>query len=352
MNKRSVGRIASAAAVLTLGGVGYAAAARRRNPYYDGPISDHFDGVRFSRPGVTADRGALELARWQLGGGRATWPTIYPSPFTDVPPERSDALRVVLVGHATLLIQVAGINILTDPVWSERASPIRFAGPKRVNPPGIAFADLPPIDAVLVTHNHYDHLDVRTLSRVSKVFDPPVVVPLGNEAIIHGHDDEVEVTSLDWGGAVDLGGGVAAHLEPANHWSARGVNDRRMALWGAYVLTTPGGVVYVAGDTGYGIGDTFRAVRETYGPPRLAALPIGAYEPRWFMQAQHMNPADSVRAFTDLGADSAIGIHWGTFQLTNEAVDQPVADLEAALAEAGIDPVRFRALRPGEVWTA
>ena len=351
MDRRSVGRIASAAAVLTLGGVGLAAAARSRNRYYDGPATDHFDGVRFFRPGISTDRGVLDLARWQIGGGRTPWPDTYPSPFSDTPPERSDTLRVALVGHATMLAQVAGLNILTDPIWSDRASPVRFAGPRRANPPGIAFAALPPIDIVLVTHNHYDHLDVETISRLRAAHGCRVVAPLGNDAIIRAHDDSVPIDVLDWGQSIGIGHGIAAHLEPANHWSARGINDRRMALWGAFVLTTPAGVIYLAGDTGYGDGDTFRAVRTHFGPPRLAILPIGAYEPRWFMKSQHMNPADAVQAFDDLGAQAAIGVHWGTFQLTNEAVDQPERDLADALAPTEIPPEQFRAFRPGEVWT-
>ena len=350
MDRRTLGRFASAAAVLTLGGVGYSAAVRRRNGYYDGPISDHFDGVRFFRPGPLSDKGMADLLRWQFGGGRAAWPSAFPSPFRDKPPARVDDLRVVLIGHASLLVQVCGLNILIDPVWSNRASPVRFAGPHRVNPPGIAFEDLPPIDIVLVTHNHYDHLDVATLGRLWEGGRIRMIAPLGNDTIIRSHDDAIVVETLDWGETLRLAAGVDVHLEPTNHWSARGLNDRRMALWGAFVLTTPAGTIYIGGDTGYGDGDTFKRVRAMFGAPRLAILPIGAYEPRWFMGSQHMDPHDAVRAFLDLGAASAIGMHWGTFQLTNEPIEQPVHDLREALAAAEIEPARFRAFRPGEVW--
>ncbi|MDQ4135747.1 MAG: MBL fold metallo-hydrolase [Pseudomonadota bacterium] len=352
MNRRRLLKVLGLPAVTALGVAGYSTAARSRNRYYQGPVSDHFDGVQFFSPGQPQDKGLVELLRWQLGGGRASWPDHYPSPFRDRPPARIDGLRVALVGHASLLIQVAGLNILTDPVYNERASPVSFAGPKRVNPPGIAFEDLPRLDAVLITHNHYDHLDLETIAALWRRDRPRIVAPLGNDTIIRDHDPAVSVETRDWGGSVELGAGVTAHLEPAYHWSARGMNDRRMALWCAYVLTTPRGTIYHVGDTGFGDGKIFERVRERFGPPRVAILPIGAYEPRWFMQPQHMNPEDSVRAYVACGAEQALGHHWGTFRLTNEGVEEPPAELDQALKATGIPTERFRALRPGEVWEA
>jgi L-ascorbate metabolism protein UlaG (beta-lactamase superfamily) len=160
------------------------------------------------------------------------------------------------------------------------------------------------------------------------------------------------VETFDWGQSLPLSDAVTAHLEPAYHWSARGMIDRRMALWCAYVLTTPAGVVYHIGDTGYGHGEIFRAVRARYGAPAVALLPVGAYEPRWFMQPQHMNPEEAVRVFRDCGAAQALGHHWGTFQLTHEAIERPLRDLAAALAAQDVPPERFPPLRPGEAWEA
>lgn len=331
------------------------------------PRSDHFDGRQFFNPGQpSTDRSVADLLRWQVLGRRGDWPVqsgpVQSGPAQDVavppvmPPAQVDGLAVTMIGHASVLIQVAGVNVLVDPVWSERVSPVRFAGPRRADAPGIAFDDLPPIHAVLVTHNHYDHLDADTLRRLASIHRPRFVAPLGNDTVIAratGSRVNVgEVNVGDWGDRFVLGPGVDATLHPAHHWSARQPGDRRKALWCGFVLRTPAGPVYVAGDTAYGDGTIFRQVQDRFGPPVVAILPIGAYEPRWFMRNQHVNPDEAVRIMLDCGAIQALGVHWGTFQLTDEARSAPPAALLEACRTHGVDPARFLALRPGDVWNA
>lgn len=320
----------------------------RRNRYYQGEKSDHFDGVCFHSHAEPPPKTMMELTWMLLGQTRKRWPAFEGSHGQDKPPERVHNIRVSSSGHSSILLQVAGQNILIDPVWSERVSPLAFAGPRRVHAPGIAFDDLPPIDTVLVTHNHYDHLDGPTLARLWQRFRPRIIAPLGNEPIIRRYDPTIEAETYDWGDRVGLSDRLNVHLEPAFHWSGRGIRDRRMALWCAFVLTSDSGVVYHIGDTAYGDGSIFRAIRFKYGPPKLALLPIGAYEPRWFMAAQHINPAEAVQIMEDCGATNALGHHWGTFQLTHEPMDAPAADLAKALAERQIRRDRFRPLMPGQ----
>jgi L-ascorbate metabolism protein UlaG (beta-lactamase superfamily) len=335
---------------------GWLYSASRMSRYYHGPVSDHFDGARFFDPQGASPKGRPDLLRWLVDrywrGTKAKWPARAPSPYADRPPVRVEgaALRISYVGHASWLVQTADLNILLDPVWSKRASPLRFIGPKRVNDPGIAFTDLPPIDVVLVSHAHYDHLDVATLSRLAAAHRPRVVTPLGNDAIMRNHDPAIAAEAYDWGDRVDLGGRIAATFVPTHHWSARNLSDRNMSLWASFVIETPAGRIYFVADSGYGDGRYFRRARERHGPFKLAILPIGAYEPRWFMRDQHMNPAESVEAFIDCGAELALGHHYGTFQLTDEAIDAPVVALTEALKAAKIPDGRFRTLRPGEVW--
>jgi L-ascorbate metabolism protein UlaG (beta-lactamase superfamily) len=324
--------------------------------YYQGPISDHFDGERFFDQHGAPPRSGRDLRRWLVDrywrGTRSKWPAWAPSPYADRPPARVEgvACRVSYVGHASFLIQTAGLNILLDPVWSERASPVRFAGPRRVNDPGIAFADLPPIDVVLITHAHYDHLDLATLARLAAAHRPQVIAPLGNDTIVRNHDPTIAVKAYDWHDRIEIASGAAVTLVPTRHWSARSLSDRNMSLWASFVIEAPAGRIYFVGDSSYGDGRYFRDARERHGPFKLAILPIGAYEPRWFMGDQHMNPAESVQAFIDCGAERALAHHYGTFQLTDEPIDAPVIALAEALKAAGIPAERFGALQPGQVW--
>jgi L-ascorbate metabolism protein UlaG (beta-lactamase superfamily) len=350
--KLSRRRIFTALAAVSAVGVGGLATRAALTRYYDGPVSDHFDGTRFVDPDGAQPKSFADMMRWRFGPPKAEWPVWAPSPYADRPPPRvaGSGWRFSYVGHASWLLQTAGLNLLIDPMWSERASPVTFAGPRRVNDPGIAFAALPPIDAVLVSHNHYDHLDVATLARLAAAHRPRVITPLGNDTIMRAHDPAIAAEAYDWHQGVALGDGVAVTLVPSRHWSARGVLDRNKALWASFVIETPAGRILHVADSGYGDGRHFRAARERHGPFRLAVLPVGAYEPRWFMAPQHMNPAEAVKAFADTGAALALGHHYGTFQLTDEAIDAPVEALIAARAAAGIAPERFRLLRPGEVW--
>ena len=326
---------------------------KRQNPYYQGPVSDHFDGLRFFNPDGVEPGNLLDVLKWKLGGGRARWPNPVVSAFPPAKPDRhvfGEALRVTMVGHASMLIQVEGLNILTDPVWSERASPFTFIGPKRVVPPGIRFEDLPPIDLVLVSHNHYDHLDLTTLKRLHEAHAPDIVTPLGNDTIIERGVSRAKITTMDWGDRLAINAKIAIDAEPCHHWSARGAGDRRMALWAAFVITTPAGKIYHVGDTGFHGGLNYEAVREKHGSFRLAILPFGAYEPRWFMRGQHQNPAEAVRGMKLCNAAHVAGHHFATFQLTDEAMDAPVRALDAALTAEGVEPDRFRPLRAGEIF--
>lgn len=322
-----------------------------RNRYYQGPPSDHFDGERFFNPGLPP-AGNLSLGavlRWKLSGSAARWPSSVP-----VTPARPDArvagIRITMVGHASLLVQAAGVNILTDPVWSPRASPFRHVGPKRATAPGIAFDDLPPIDAVVLSHGHYDHLDIDTLRRLHARDAPLMAMPLGNDTIVRDGVPGARCIAGDWWDRIALPGGVTTTLTPAYHWSNRWPSDARMMLWGGHWLDTPAGSIWFAGDTGYGDGRIFAAVRERLGAPDAALIPIGAYEPRALMIAQHVNPAEAVRIFRDVGAARALGIHWGTFQLTDEPREAPRDDLARALAADGVAPSRFVAAEVGQVY--
>ena len=253
---------------------------------------------------------------------------------------------ITWLGHATLLLRVAGVTVLTDPHLTERASPLSWAGPKRRVPPALTIAQLPHIDAVVISHNHYDHLDRETVEGLNaQAGGPPrFFVPLGLKAWFNDLGIE-NVVELDWWDRRDYKG-ISLHFTPTQHFSARTPFDRNETLWGSWVVTTPDFRFYFAGDTGYSAD--FKDIGRRLGPFDLAAIPIGAYEPRWFMEGVHVNPAEAVMIHQDLRARRSLGMHWGTFELTDEPMDEPPRKLTGELAAAGISTDTFYLMQHGE----
>ncbi|MDQ8756064.1 MBL fold metallo-hydrolase [Sphingosinicella sp. LHD-64] len=319
--------------------------------YYEGPASGHYDGARFFNPDPDAPRpprpGSV-FTRMLRAEGRAEWPAQVP--VTPTVPSRRIAgndMRVTWIGHATVLVQTAGLNILTDPIWSERASPFSFAGPRRVRVPGVRFEDLPRIDLVLVSHNHYDHLDLATLRRLWARDRPLIVTSLGNDTILRRAG--IDAQARDWGGRV-AAGSAEVIVERNHHWGSRWFTDRNRALWSAFTVRTPAGNIFFAGDTGWGDGAWVREAARR-GPYRLAILPIGAYAPRDVMEANHLNPEEAMRVFVILDPVQAIGMHWGTFQLTWEPIDEPRQRLAVLSRVRGLAPGRFVTTEAGQAFS-
>jgi L-ascorbate metabolism protein UlaG (beta-lactamase superfamily) len=275
---------------------------------------------------------------------RTPWPAHVDVPLRQPPALDGAVAAITFIGHATFLIQTPAGNLLTDPMYSERASPLTWMGPRRVRKPAVRFEDLPPISTVLLSHNHYDHCDLATLRAIAKRFDPVVVTPLGNGRLVRSAGIR-RVEERGWW-QESTTAALPIMLTPAQHFSARTPFDRNRALWGGFVVTVGRLRIFFAGDTAY--APFFREIRHRCGPIDLALLPIGAYEPRWFMQAVHMNPAEAVEAHIDLEAAQSIATHFGTFQLTTEAIDAPLRALDEARQMKGIAPARFRALEFGE----
>ncbi len=319
--------------------------------YYRGPVSAHFDGQRFFNPDGDSDAGRPSAGTiWRAlvrDPDRPAWPehvTVAPSK----PPARVEggAMLATWIGHATLLVQAAGVNILADPVWSDRVGPFGL-GPKRVAEPGVRFEDLPKIDLVLVSHDHYDHMDLATLKRLWERDRPLIVTSLGNDRVIA--EAGVPSRALDWGQRVPVKPGVAVVVTRNHHWGSRWFSDRSRALWSSFVVQLPGGNFFFAGDTGPGDGK-WPAEAAAWGQIRLAAIPVGAFrfEPGQMAAGSHIGPRDAIRVWNGLGRPFAIPIHWGTFRLSREAYGTPPRMLAAMLGCAKADPARFAAVRIGQ----
>ena len=363
-------RLLLASLAATLVGVAQA------NPYYD-PAKPHHTptGFRSVHAGEVS-KPFTDLVRWRW----EAWREGMPPPTRDATPAMLPRLRPLLansqamrragptsaralpsatwIGHASVLVQCGGLNVLTDPIFSERASPVAFLGPRRAQPPGIALADLPPIDVVVISHNHYDHLDRTSVVLLNERNGGRTLflVPLGVKPFLQ-HQGIANVVELDWWDTYRHHG-VDFQLVPVQHWSARGVADRNESLWGGWAVFADDFRWYYSGDAGYSAD--FADTREKLASRvrggvlfDLALLAIGAYEPRWFMAPQHMNPDEAVRAHRDLGARRSIGVHWGTFQLTDEPLDQPPKDLAVARQAHDVPAQDFFVIKVGETfWPA
>jgi L-ascorbate metabolism protein UlaG (beta-lactamase superfamily) len=306
--------------------------------------SDHYNGKIFFNPSdEEAPKSFLSVIKWKFTSSPADWPKKIDPPYTlAIPAQSSEKLIITFVNHASFLIQVDGLNILTDPVWSKRVSPLSFAGPSRVHPPGIEFDKLPKIDIVLISHNHYDHMDSETIKMLDDKFSPKYIVPLANIDKMKSFGAK-NILELDWWDSLQINPDFKVSLAPAKHWSGRTLTDKREALWGSFFIVTKKEKIYFAGDSGY--GPHFAEIYKRLGAPTLALLPIGAYEPRWFMKGMHMNPEEAVLAHLDLESKLSIGMHFGTFQLTDEAIDTPGKDLSMALDKLKVN--NFKTINPG-----
>lgn len=298
-------------------------------PRYRGPVSDHFDGKRFYNQAAIEDHGFGDFLRWITNRDRGPWRD-WVDAAPGLPPQRrvdGGELVATFINHSTVLLQIDGVNILTDPVYSSTVGPANLVGVSRHRPPGIRFEDLPPIDIVLISHNHYDHLDLPTLARLAEEHAPTIYLPLGNAALLE-REGIAGGVDLDWWESATEGD-VRIHCVPAQHFSGRGPDDRNAALWGGFVVEAPSGRMYFAGDTGW--GPHFRQIFERFAPLRLAMLPIGAYRPRWFMAPVHIDPQDALRAHKLLRPEASLAIHYGTFAQADDGEFEPMRLLDSLL---------------------
>lgn len=280
------------------------------------------DGTFANTNGNAINKPFRDLIKWQREAPDVTPITL---PMAVLQPsilKKPKTAQVTWIGHSTFLLQVDGLNILTDPIFSNRASPVSFAGPKRSTPPAMTLQQLPDIDVVLISHNHYDHLDSATVKALRKKQpdDPPVYfVPLGQKSWFDKRNIE-NVTELDWWHSGTIGD-ITFHAVPVQHWSSRSPFDRNKALWAGFLIDSPSLRTLFVGDSGY--SDDFKTIAKKLGKVDLALVPIGAYDPRWFMKSAHMNPEEALQVVKDVGAKRAIGMHWGTFALTDEPMAEP-----------------------------
>ena len=341
--------------ILCLGLVG---ACSSTNPNYD-PSKPHHTPTGFKNLYSAGTGGFGNFLTWQWERLGKT----IPQPSADLTPVAADlqtigtpkAAQVTWIGHATALVQMGGFTILTDPHFSERAGPVQFAGPKRYQAPGLTITQLPRIDAVVISHNHYDHLDLTSVRALAALQNAPTFyVPLGIDGWFKDNVPAARVFKTDWQQKHVLKksqGESSAELVmqflPVQHWSSRTPFDRLATLWGSWALMAGGKAVWFSGDLGYS-EDTANIAKQFPQGFDLSLIAVGAYEPRWFMKGQHINPEEAVAIHREVGSRKSVGIHWGTFSLTDEPLDQPIADLAAARKAQSVDDKSFILLRHGQ----
>lgn len=315
-------------------------------PVYQGEKSTHFDGNKFINPEGIKAKGLSDVLKWMVNRDRGEWQEVEDA-YIGQPPARQlpeDIARFTFINHSTVLIQLKGQNILTDPVWSKRVSPFQWIGPKRVRPAGIKFEDLPPIDLVIISHNHYDHLDEATVKRLNAEHHPVFIVPLGVSGLLKKWS-VTNVFELDWEQDKILSSEITITAVPAIHFSGRGSMDRDATLWCGYVMKSGSTKIYYAGDSGY--GKIFKEIGNKYGPFDMALIPIGAYQPEWFMSPIHISPKEAVQVHLDVQSKKSIAIHYGTFPLADEGLGDAPKDLEKAVKNNGLNSNDFIILPEG-----
>jgi len=316
--------------------------------YYHGPRSDHFDGKHFHNLEPSPPKSFYEAIKWKLSSKSLTWPTWIAIPENNKLPASHQKTSITSINHASFLIQTKGVNILTDPIWSKRASPLSFLGPRRIKAPGLQLEELPNIDIITISHNHYDHLDMKTIKQLESRFKPIFIAGLGVcKAYLSAVVDHSRCIELDWWGNYEFKGTKITFV-PAKHWSRRKLFDTNKTLWGGFVFSNPHGNIYFVGDTGFGQATEFHQIKDKFKHFSTAIIPIGAYKPEWFMNSMHITPEQAVLIHKIINPNRSIAMEHDVFPMAGEDYEEAPQDLNKAKAKYKIPKNKFITLENGQ----